>query len=47
MVTRPGYVVLEPGDENLSPTMLDWRYHVSFEGAAFPGPAESRPRVAG
>jgi hypothetical protein len=36
METRPGYVVPEPGDENLSPMMLDWKYHVPFEGTAFP-----------
>ena len=36
METRPGYVVPEPGDENLSPMMLDWKYHVPFEGTVFP-----------
>ena len=29
------YVVPEPGDENLSPMMLDWEYHLPFEGTAF------------
>ena len=33
--TRPGYFVPEPGDENLSPMMLDCKYHVPFEGTVF------------
>ena len=35
METRPGYFVPEPGDEDLSPMMLDCKYHVPFEGTLF------------
>jgi len=35
METRPGYFVPEPGDEDLSPMMLDCKYHVPFEGTVF------------
>jgi hypothetical protein len=47
METWPGYLVPEPGDENLSPMMLDWKYHVSFEGTAFPVRASPDRRAAG
>ncbi len=35
MQTRPGYFVPEPGVEDLSPMMLDCKYHVPFEGTVF------------
>jgi hypothetical protein len=35
METRPGFFVPEPGDEDLSPMMLDCKYHVPFEGTVF------------
>jgi hypothetical protein len=36
MESRPGYVVPEPGHENLSSMMLEWKYHFPFESTAFP-----------
>ena len=45
METRPGYLVPEPGDENLSPMMLDWKYHVPFEGTAFPVRSSPDPEL--
>jgi hypothetical protein len=45
METRPGYFVPEPGDEDLSPMMLDCKYHPPFEGTLFALQPDPDPEI--